>query len=196
MADGDIYELTVDQTYGGQDISNVHHFVQIGTDGTGGARQALADIWENEFKVAFLALVVDVLNVVQLRVRKLFPTQTQQYIQAIGETGTYVQTGLPPQQCAILRQHGTRSGSKGTGHMKISGVPITEVESGRVTAAYATQMNTLGTVYANAQTDAPSGFVFHSCVLGVSDDVAREIQKAGGTSRIKTVYSRTIGVGT
>lgn len=195
MPDGDIYELTVDCTYGGQDIANVHHFVQVGTDGSGSARESLATVWSDEFKPSFLAVVVDVLNVVQLRIRKLFPTQTQQHVQAIGETGDYVETGLPPQQCAILRQHGTRSGRKGTGHMKISGVPITEVDTGRVTAAYATKLNTLGTAHATSHTDAGTGFVFRSCVLGTTDDVAREIQKAGGTSRIKTCYSRTIGVG-
>lgn len=195
MPDGDIYELTVDQTFSLQNISNVHHFVQIGTDGSGNAREALGDVWETEFKAAFLALVVADLTVVQLRIRRILPTQTQQFITPIIEDGDVAFNGLPPQQCAILRQLGTRSGRKGTGHMKISGVPVTSVENGRITAAYATDMNTLGDVYAETHTDAGTGFTFRAIVLGTSDNVAREIQKAGSTSRIKTVYSRTIGVG-
>ncbi len=195
MASGDIYELTVDQTYGGQDIVNVHHFVQIGDDGSGDARDALTKMWDDDFKTPFLAVVVDVLNVVQVKARRLFPTQTQQFFLAVGETGTQVQTGLPPQQCAILAQVGTRFGNRGRGYMKISGVPITEVDSGRITAAYATLLNTLGTEHSTNHTASPSGYVFHGAVLSSVDDVARQIQKAGGTSRIKTVYSRSIGVG-
>lgn len=195
MPDGDIYELTVDQIYGSQAIANVHHFVQKGDDGSGDGREALGIIWSDEYQVAFLACVSIELEVLQLRIRQLLPTQTQQFIQSIATPGTISQDGLPPQQCAILRQYGTRAGRKGTGHQKISGVPVGSVDTGRVTAAYSTLMNTLGDADESTHTESASGYQFRGCVLGTSDNVAREIQKAGGTSRIRTVYSRTPGVG-
>ena len=198
MADGDIYEVNVDQTYAGQNLTNVLHFEQDGTDGTGTARDALEDIWTDNFKVPHLALLVDSLVITQLRIRKLFPTQTQQQILSVAAAGTVVAIGLPPQQCAILGQKAVKGGAKGrrgAGHMKISGVPVAATSNGRVDVAYAGEMNTLGLVFIAKLTDIPTGYTFDSVVLSAIDDVPRVIEQSGSTSRIRTVYSRTIGVG-
>lgn len=198
MPDGDIFELNVDHTYNGQNLTNVLHFEQDGTDGSGSNLEALELVWFDNFRVPHKALLVDSVNIVQLRARRLFPTQTQQRLLAINESGDVAEIGLPPQQCAILSQKGERGGPKGrrgAGHMKISGVPITEVDTGRVSAAYATLMNTLGLVFMAKLTNPISGFTFDSVTLSTVDDVARVIEQSFSTSRIRTVYSRSIGVG-
>lgn len=198
MADNDIYECNVDQTLNGHTIVNVLHFQQDGTDGTGSAREALADIWEANFKAPHKALMVTGVLIVQLRIRKLLPTQTQAFFRAIGENGDTLATGLPPQQCAILGQSGERGGPggrRGAGHMKISGVPDSASANGRVNVAYADLMNTLGLVFAAKLTDVPSGYTFDSVILSAVDGVARQIINSGSSSRIRTCYSRTIGVG-
>lgn len=198
MADNDIYELNVDMTYSGQNLVNVYHFQQDGTDGTGTGRAALAAIWVANFKAPHVALLVSAVNTVQLRIRQLFPFQTQQLIFPIGALGDTIDNGLAPQQCAILNQKGERGGPKGrrgAGHMKISGVPASASAAGRVNDAYAELMNTLGTVFSSKLTDAGSGYTFDSVILSGVDDVPREILSSGSTSRIRTVYSRSIGVG-
>lgn len=198
MPSGDIYEVNLDHTYGGQNLTNVLHFQQDGTDGTGTARDALADIWDDNFKAPHKALLVDSVLLVQLRIRQLFPTQTQQQLVTINETGDVMTNGLPPQQCAILSQKGIRGGPKGrrgAGHMKISGVPVGAVDAGRVNLNYAGDMNTLGLVFADKLTDIPTGYTFDSVTLSNVDNVGRVIEVSGSTSRIRTVYSRSIGVG-
>lgn len=198
MPDGDIYECNVDQTYGGQVITNVLHFKQAGTDGTGGARQALAEVWMDNYRTPHRNVLCTQVVIDQLRIRKLLPTQTQQYIHTVNESGLIMEIGLPPQQCAILQQKGERGGPdgrRGAGHMKISGVPNNAVKTGRVDTVYAALMITLGLVFAAQHTDVPSGYTFNSCVLSNVDDVGRTIVNSGPQSRIRTVYSRTIGVG-
>lgn len=198
MPEGDIYEVNVDQTYNGQNLVNVLHFIQDGTDGSGSAREALGDIWVDNFQLPHLALMVTNVTIVQLRIRKLLPTQTQQFLRTINATGSQIESGLPPQQCAIISQKGQRGGPKGrrgAGHMKVSGVPLGATDAGRVNLNYATDMNTLGLVFADKLTDMATGFTFDSCVLSAVDSVARVIVHSGSTSRIRTVYSRSIGVG-
>jgi len=198
MADLDVYECNVDQTYNGQNMTNVLHFVQEGTDGTGGARQAIAAIWDDNFAAPHRAVCVAAVTFVQLRIRRLFPTQTQQFISPVGLVGDVLNDGLPPQQCAILSQKGVRggpTGRRGSGHMKISGVPLTVTDAGRINVNYANDLNTLGLVFVASLTDAPSGYTFSSATLSNVDNVARQITVSGSTSRIRTVYSRSIGVG-
>lgn len=198
MPDGDIYECNVDQTYNGQNLTNVLHFTQVGTDGTGGARQGLSEVWQNEFQQAHLDLLVEEVVIVQLRIRKLLPTQTQQLIVPIGDPGAVLTDGLPPQQCAILQQKAERGGPKGrrgAGHMKISGVPIGNTDAGRINLNYANDMNVLGLIFAATHTDAPSGYTFEPSILSMVDNIARPIINSGSSSRIRTVYSRSIGVG-
>lgn len=198
MPSGDIFECNVDHTYAGQNLTNVLHFLQVGDDGTGSALVAISGIWVTNFKNPHVALLVDSVNIVQLRIRKVQPTQTQQLIFPIGQVGDVVQNGLPPQQCAILEQKGQRGGAKGrrgAGHMKISGVPVTVVDTGRINENYAGDMNTLGDVFQEQLIDGPSGYKFDSIVLSQLDGFARVILFSGPTSRIRTVYSRSIGVG-
>jgi len=49
MPAGDIYELSVDAQYNGQNVTNVMHMVQIGADGSGDARVAVNAIWVGVF---------------------------------------------------------------------------------------------------------------------------------------------------
>lgn len=195
MPDGDVYELNVDQTYTGQNITNVHHFQQVGTDGGGAPLVGLTEIWKDNFQAAFDALVVTGVLTVQLRARQLTPVQTQTFIAAIGNNGDILDKGLPPQQCAILHQQGERRGRKGTGHMKISGVPIANVDAGRINVAYATLMNTLGEEFKHVHSDVATGYSFEAVVFSQIDSVASDILAIGAGSRIRTVYSRSIGVG-
>ncbi len=195
----DVYECNVDQTFAGQNMVNVLYFQQIGIDGTGDARNAITALWVVHFKDPHLELMVDSATIVQLRVRRVAPTQTQQLLFAVGVAGIQSGEAIPPQQCAILSQKGIRGGVKGrrgAGHMKISAVSVASVDTGRVNTAYAAKMNLLGVPFTQQITDGGSGYKFDSVILSPSDSVARRIISSGSTSRIRTVYSRSPGVGT
>lgn len=195
MPAGDIMELTVDQTYAGQNIANVHHFLQIGPDGTGTWQNALKDIWTAFFEDKFLDMVIDTLEVIQIRLRRLLPTQTQSSIIARGVPGNITGDGLPPHAATLVRQYGEGADRKGTGGSKIAGVPEAAIEEGRISAAQAALMVAWGDVAESDQTDATSGFVFRSGVFRPSDGTIRKIVKSFATPRLVTVRSRQIGVG-
>jgi len=194
MPDGDIYESSVDGLIASQAVTNVHHSVQIGTDGTGDPRVAVASIWATFFQTAFLNCVVDDYLLTITRTRRLFPTQTQSFVTNVALNGNVVGDPLPTNQCAILRQYGTLTVRKGVGHVKMPGVDDVFVDEGRVNASYVGLAEIFGNVFEVDQTHAASGFVFRSCVLG-TDNVARQIQATKMTGRIKQIRSRTIGVG-
>lgn len=195
MAAGDLYEFNVDMTYGGQNCVNVHHFVQNGPDGSGLAQVALHAMWLAVYRTPLRAIMTNEVNIVQTRIRRLQPTQTQQTITAVGSLGTHTGTALPPHAACLLRQRGTPSNRKGTGGVKIVGVPEGQVLAGVLEVAYAALVQTYGDVSESDQTDGGTGYVWRSAVYSIIDNTARLIEKSKVTPRIVTVHSRQIGVG-
>lgn len=194
MPAGDVYELTLDQIVADQSISNVHHFVQIGSDGTGDPRAAVAAVWASFYNTPYLNLLSTGVTVFQSRTRRVLPTQTQQFTASIFLSGAVVGVPLPTNQCAIMREYATPSGRKGVGHVKLPGVDNVFVNEGRINGSYRGLIELFGDIFEADRTDSGSGFAFRSCVLG-TDGVARQIQLTRATSRIKQVRSRTVGVG-
>jgi len=195
MPANDIMELTVDQTYAGQNITNVHHFQQLGPDGTDIWQIALKSIWTALFEPAFLAMVIDTLEVIQIKLRRLLPIQTQQSIFARGTFGTIAGDGLPPHAATLVRQYGEGADRKGTGGSKIAGVPEAAIEEGRISAAQAALMVTWGDLAEVDHTDGVTGYTFRSGVFRPADGTIKKIIKSFATPRIITVRSRQIGVG-
>ncbi len=195
MPDGDVYEINVDGTLDSQNICNVHHFVQVGSDGTGDARAALAVLWNDKFKAKFLDCLSDQYDQTTYRVRQLQPVETQSLVTTAVGQGQVASEPIPTQSCAILRQHAIPSGRKGTGHVKLSGISITHYQEGRITEALQTLLEIFGAVMESNQTESGSGFVFRSGVYSIADSVLRTVVKAVAVGAIKTVYSRQIGVG-
>jgi hypothetical protein len=194
MPAGDIYEMAVDQQFANQQISNIHHFIQIGVDGLGDGREGLATVWVSEFEPPYLNLISSQVDVLQTRIRRLFPTQTQQSFDSRNVPGNVVGNPLPTNQCSILREYAIPDGRKGVGHVKIPGVDNVFVNEGRVNGSYVGIAEIFGNVFEVDQTVPIQGWVFRACVLG-TDDVARQIQRTRMTSRIKQIRSRTVGVG-
>lgn len=194
MAAGDIYEMSLDMTWQAQAIMNRYHFVQIGSDGTGDARTSVAQNWDTFFRPFFLALISDEITVTQSRVRRVLPVQTQQLVTAEGVAGMVAGDVLPTNCVAILRLYGVLAGRKGVGFMKIPGVATAFVNEGRINSSYEGTAEIFGAPFEVDQTHGGTGYVFRSCVLG-TDDVARQVQTARATSRIKQLRSRTIGQG-
>jgi len=195
MPSNDIYELTVRQLINSQNVSNVHHFKQSGADGSGTGEFALDTIWNAAFKPFYLAVCVNVLQVVDLSIRKIRPVQTQPTVFPVAEFGTDVAAGYPTHSCVILRQFATPAGRKGTGHMKIPSPPITGVNEGRINLVYATQLKVLGDSYEAQHTDVASGYTFDPVVYSQVDNVGRKILKSVPAVRVRTCHSRQIGVG-
>lgn len=194
MPQGDIYEVAIDQTLNEQQISNVHHFIQQTPDGTGLAVNALSAVWATFFEVAFQnVLSIDVL-ITQRRIRRIAPTETQTDFTTVSVIGNISADPLPPNQVSVLRLYATPSGRKGIGNTRISGTPLSFVEQGRITGSYVALLELYGNSFEVDNTDVSSNYTFRSCVFG-SDGVARPIEVAKATTRIKQLRSRTIGQG-
>lgn len=195
MAAGDIFELSVDQTYTGQNGVNVHHFTQVGADGTGDARTALFNVWNDNYRAALIAIIIADVNIVQVRIRRINPTQTQSLITAVGETGTRTNPGLPPHCAVLVRQRGFSTGRKGTGGTKIWGVSANQVANGRIDTLEADLYTAWGDLSESDITDGGTGYKFRAGVFSASDSSFRVIEKSQVTPRVVTVHSRQIGVG-
>lgn len=195
MPASDIFELNVDMTWNGQNCVNVHHFTQVGADGSGTWQAALQSVWEDNYKAPLLDMMVTAVLVVQTRMRRLFPTQTQQTIVSVAENGDLLDIGVPTHCAVLLRQRGFPTGRKGTGGVKLCGAPAGEVLNGRITVAHAAKVATYGNVSEANIVDGATGYTFRSGVLSQVDDVFRAIEKSQVTPRVVTVHSRQIGVG-
>jgi len=193
MPANDVFELSIDATYNGQQMTNVMHFIQVGTDGTGDARTALLNVWLSFFDPGQRALQVPAVVHSQDRCRRILPTQTQTLIVANVGVGLATGNGIPQNQCAILRMYATPAGRKGVGHQKLYGVRDTGVRDGRIDDAFFGLASTYGDVFEADQTDI-SGFVFRAGVLGL-DSVLRTVQRTSPLGRIKQVHSRSFNVG-
>lgn len=195
MPANDIFELNVDMTWAGQNCVNVHHFIQKGVDGTGTWQAGLLAVWNANYKAPLLAMMVTAVEIVQIRMRRLLPTQTQQTITAVGENGDILDTGVPTHCAVLLRQRGFPTGRKGTGGVKLCGLPDSAVLNGKLTVAAAALVTTYGNVSEADVVDGASGYSFRSGVLSQVDDSFRAIEKSQVTPRVVTVRSRQIGVG-
>lgn len=191
----DIFERSTDMTYGGQNVVNVEHLQQIGADGTGTWQASLFTNWDVAYKPRMRNLMTAQVNIVQVRMRRVLPTQTQQTTTTVNEAGLHAGDGMPPHIASLLRQHGETTGRKGTGGIKFTGIPNTEVLNGRITVAYAALMELYGDQDESDITDGATGYTFRGGVLSQVDDVFRKILKSYATPRVVTVYSRQRGVG-
>jgi len=195
MPADDIYELTVRSTLAGQNLANVHHFKQVGSDGTGTAEEALDTIWQAVFKPLFLQVTTSTFEVVDLSIRQIQPVQTQPTVFGALAMGDEAGEALPSHCCVLLRQQAIPSGRKGSGSMKVPAVPLTFVDRGRITLVAAVLYKALGDAYEAQHTDVASGYTFDPVVYSQIDSVGRKIMKSTPSTRTRTVHSRQIGVG-
>jgi hypothetical protein len=195
MPTGDIYGVSIDMTMSSQAISCGMHFEQDGDDGTDDARDAIASIWEAVFKGPLKACMVDNVNIVQLRIRRVFPTETQARIVPIGEVGDDSSNPNPIGSCCLIRLISSSAGRKGTGGQKLPGASIFDVNEGRVNVSYGSKLQTYGDVFTDSYTDGTSGYKFFPGVYSIADNVCRQILAAQVVVKTKTVHSRQIGVG-
>lgn len=193
MPAGDIYQLNVDAVYGNQSVTNVFHLVQIGSDGSGSGVDAVQNIWSSFFAAQQLVTQVDTVTHFRNRARRIAPTETQTKVESDSGVGGVSEAGLPTNQCAILRFYGSLDGRKGIGHTKMYGIGVGFTHQGRLTTAWRDIVTLYGDQFPKQHT-AGSGYKFQMAVMG-NDGVARLIQTADPLPRIKTVYSRSAGVG-
>ena len=194
MAAGDVYECSAEMTHNQQQIVMGFHFVQIGADGSGDPRQAVANVWLGNFETPLLACLSSQVQINVLRIRRVLPTQTQSLVATVGTLGTVIGVTLPTNQCAVLRLYGVLAARKGVGNVRMPGIGATFIDEGQVNASYVGLTELFGDAFEVDQTDIPTAFTFRSCVLG-TDDVPRQVQRALMTSRVKQLRSRTIGQG-
>jgi len=193
MPANDVFEVSVDAVLNGQNMTNVMHFIQIGADGTGDARTAMAGLWTAIFDLPLRNTQSSSVLHQQTRVRRVLPTQTQTTITAGVNAGTRLVESIPTNQTAILRFYANPFGRRGTGNQRFYGVGTDVVLSGRISDGMATLMQLYGVLFI---TNAPpsNSYVFRAAILS-NDGIARPIMKTLPLPVVKTMHSRTVGVG-
>lgn len=191
MPAGDIYEASYNATYVGQNIASVFHFVQIGSDGAGDARTSVNLMFLNQFETPYLLGLTNGIVSSAIRTRRLFPTQTQAETLALSGVGSVLTDGLPPNQVGILRTYGPLLGRRGIGRIVVTGIPIEDVNEGRINVDQFTFRNVLAAALELDQSDGATAYLWHAAVLSRVDGIARQINHAGILSQIKNLRSRT-----
>ena len=195
MAANDVYSLSLDSLYNGQNTVNVMHFKQVGADGTGDARNSLNIMFDITLRTLFEPLFTDETTMVQTRARRLFPTETQTLTGALGDPGTETSNGLPPQCCAILRLVGNRGAGRGSGSLKLGQIGEGFVDEGRVDASYVALAQSLGNQLAQDIVEGTFNWTWRCVIWNPGDNTFITVQAARPATRIRTVHSRQLGVG-
>ncbi len=198
MAAGDIYECVYDAIYAGQNIASVFHFVQVGTDGAGDARDSVNLMFDTQLKADYLNGLVDTFVSVGTRTRRIKPTETQALSVGFTDAGTDVTTGLSPNQVGVMRTYGPileaippLKGRRGIGRILITGIGEGDVNNGRLNADQIVFRNLLAAKLITDLGDGTSTFLWHAAVFSRVDSIARKINKAGILTQIKNLRSRT-----
>ena len=195
MADGEVFEANVNWSLGVQQFTNVLHFRQVGSDGTGDAREGLIRAIESGIEFFWLGAIASDTILVSYAVRKLFPIQTQQFIKAKNIPGTGNEDAIAPNIAALIAFYGQMEGRKGVGRVYVSGIEEDHVSGGSLTADGRTLMNGLADGLISTVTDVVSAYSFQ---LGIWDSVAsviRDAQHRAVRFRCSNIRSRTLSLG-
>jgi len=199
MAAGDIYECVYDAVYGGQQVCSVFHFVQVGSDGAGDARDSVNLMFSEELKTPYLAGLMDTFVSLGTRTRRIKPTETQALTAGFSDTGTHdIGEGLPPNQVAVMRTYGPLlqaipplKGTRGIGRVLVCGLPEEDVNQGRINSDQIVFRNLLGAKLITDLGDGTSTFLWRAAVYSRVDNIARKIDKANILTQVKNLRSRT-----
>lgn len=191
MPANDIYESTYDLTYVGQNIATVFHFVQIGADGAGDARDSVNLMFENQLVTPYLQGLTTLLVSSGVRTRLIRPTQTQARTRLFSTTGDAAEPALPPNQVGVIRTYGPLLGRRGIGRIFVCGILEADVNDGRLNADQFAFRNVLANALEIDQSDGASSYLWHAAVYSRIDNVARQINSAGILSQIRNLRSRT-----
>lgn len=191
MPDGDIYETTWDRTYAGQNLATVFHFVQVGIDSTGEARDSLNLMFEESLQTPALNLLSDGLTSVGVRSRQIAPTESQALTRTLSESGTEAGPAMPPNFNGVIRTYGPLSGRKGIGRIMVPGIPDEDIIKGRLNADQITARNAFAVLLEDDLDDGTTSWLWHAAVFSRIDLVARKIESAGMLTQIKTLRSRS-----
>jgi len=195
MAAGDVYELRLNWLQANQKLATVMHAVQHDGDGTGDGRTAVLGVWGDNLQVPLLALLSSELLLASAQCRKIKPTKTQPFFDTVNDPGTISSEALPPNSCYLINTYGQTTGRKGNGRMYIPGVPRSAQNNGRILSSFVTGLQTWANLLNNVYEGDPSGFHFKFCVYSYADLTARIIRISQLETEIRTLRSRTVGVG-
>ena len=107
MPAGDIYQLNVDQTLHGQELTNVHYFRQESADPPTSPAQALIDAFASELAPKQADFCSDEWRIVGYRAIRIHPMPTQAHFFTSTVVGQLALPAQPANVCFVSSMYGT-----------------------------------------------------------------------------------------
>lgn len=193
MPAGDLYELALDCVFEGQACTNTYRATQVGADGTGDPRQALASAFNVDLWPLLKTNLVETFVQRAYRVRGIHLNETQTLIVPADDTGTVDEIGLPPNCVLLCRNYAQPIGRKGTGRNLFSGIPESQLNEGNFDGLYLGGWSNYTEAVADNISDPGSAYIFRCGVWNSDLEAVLQFQRSEVQPRCRTLRSRTIG---
>jgi len=195
MAQNDVFELRVNYVMNSQKMVNVHHFVNDSAAGTGDEPSALADVFNNDFVPVLTTALTDSITVASISARGVGAAQTQYVEVDASSPGAIASQPLPTNIAGVISMYTGGILPRDRGRVYIPGLPEAGQDRGVVSVATYSNLNDYAFLFNDDHTDAATGYVFHMVVWSPAFPAVRQVQLAVPQSILKSMHSRTIGVG-
>jgi len=136
MAIGEVYQLNVNQTLYGVNLTNSYTFEQL-ADTSGGRlpENSLMEAWVEDMVPLQAAMSVDAWQMSCLSCRRVRPTGGVQFIRSVNAGGDIVGQGNASNTCCLGSLYSGTVGGRGRSRHWYSGVPVAGNAGGRLDAA-------------------------------------------------------------
>lgn len=194
MPSGTIYELSVDQEIGGNQICNVHHFEQQTGDLGQDPREELVDAYQLAVEADQLACQSDDLSIVGYRCRAIFPVETQTFEQSTAEPGTRAGESMPANSPAVVAWYTEEGSPIRVGRTFLAGILEGDVFQGLLEEPIRTLLIAFGNSIV-AQIESTDELQFKKVLYKALDDSFLAVITGEPRARLMKLGSRTKGVG-
>lgn len=194
MPVNDIYELSEDQAIGANQITNVHYFKQLDSDGPVDPRLELSTAFLDDVVPAQLAIQGTDLFVNDIRVRRVDPIETQTLWHPVSTPGIRVGETMTCNIVAQVAWYSEPASPVRVGRTFLSGIVEEDVYQGLLLDALRTLLITFVDVL-KEDIEGPNAVKFRKVLYRTVDQTFEEVLSGQVRMQTKKLGSRTIGVG-
>lgn len=197
MAAGDVYQLSLDQTVGQANLTNVFMYKQV-VDGSDPAlaRQKLAEAFEGDVMDKFAQGLNAAWSAFCIRISRKSPTTSPELVvvPTTNNVGAKINQVLPPNQVGVVSFYTEEYSRKGRGRKYISGMDAADEAANNCTNIGLIVLQAIGdAVLADLSAVGDSG-VYESGLLDFDGVTWRKFERMEARSPLKKLRGRTTKV--
>lgn len=195
MAQNDIFQLRVNYQLSGQKLVNVMHFRNSDSTGTGDERQGLAAAFIQHLVPPLKACLSDQVLIHSVSVKGVGAAKSQYIDVSVSENGSVTADPLPTNIAVAITTYANGKGPQYRGRFYLPGCPEIYVSLGIVGDTLIGLLATLADLLNDQLTDPLLGYKFNMCIWSEAHTQIRDVSYSEPQYRSRSLYSRTIGVG-